>query len=484
MAADGVFVDLRRLADWFSTSPQRGSLHIERTVQRLGTTAIPLLGRELRSADRRRRDAARAALEALADDLVTRGRVITELRAATTDASSDEVKVAALGLLAELGEKAAAVFADPTAIQRRSAIALAAQLSSDADVASAADLMVSTLGDDDIAQMLEVMSEAEPAAAQRLGAELGVRMDLAADARERFASVIANKIAITPRPLTASQERRRARPTHVAVLVDASARLVVVASKKVAGERRWRRWAVLIGPSGRIDDCLHEEDASEASDAAPLIANLVADGYRVASTEVEHARTVVTAAARLTSMTRGPLDRATGLTSSYYLGRDLLELGAAHVGERVAAPPALVARAIEQTAESITNGDHAKAEALLALCDPANADVAAATAALCLAAKPPRATDAVAALERALAVEPEWPLHHWNLAAALHALGDASGCFHALRRFVATSAAPTGLYADPDQPARIGAAHRLMSDLERAARLAGRSLRRRRKKAR
>ena len=479
MAADGVFVDLRRLADWFSTSPQRGSLHIERTVQRLGTTAIPLLGRELRSPDRRRRDAARAALEALADDLVTRARVIAELRAATTDTSTDEVKVAALGLLAELGEKAAAVFADPTAIQRRSAIALAAQLSSDADVASAADLMVCTLGDDDIAQMLDVMSEAEPAAAQRLGAELAVRMDLAADARERFASVIAHRIS--PATLTSSQERRRPRPTHVAVLVDASARLVVVASKKVAGERRWRRWAVLIGPSGRIDDCLHEEDATEASDAAPMIASLVADGYRVASTEVEHARTVVIAAARLTAR---PIDRTTGLPSAYYLGRDLLELGAAHIGERTAPPPALVARAIEQTAESITNGDHAKAQALLALCDPAHPDVAAATAALCLAAVPPRATDAVAALERALAVEPEWPLHHWNLAAALHALGDASGCFHALRRFVATSAAPTGLYADPDQPARIGAAHRLMSELERAARLTGRSLRRRRKKAR
>lgn len=479
MAADGVFADLRRLADWFSTSPQRGSLHIERTVQRLGTTAIPLLGRELRSTDRRRRDAARAALAGLADDLVTRGRVIAELRTATTDTSCDDVKVNALGLLAELGEKAAAVFADPLEIQRRAAIALAAQLLSDADVASAADLMVCTLADDDIVQMLAVMSEAEPAAAERLGAELAVRMDLAADVRERCAAVIANKI--TPRGHLAASERRRPRPTHVAVLVDASARLVVVASKKIAGERRWRRWAVLIGPHGRIDDCLHEDDAAEANDAAPLIANLVADGYRVASTEVEHARTVVTAAARLTAR---PLDRTTGLTSSYYLGRDLLELGAAHIGERAAAPPALVARAIEQTAESLMSGDHAKAAALLALCDLANPDVAAASAALDLAAVPPRAVDAVAALERALAVEPEWPLHHWNLAAALHALGDAAGCFHALRRFVATSAAPTGLYADPDQPARVGAAHRLMADLERTARLTGRSLRRRKKKAR
>ncbi|MBA3465009.1 MAG: hypothetical protein H0T46_34055, partial [Deltaproteobacteria bacterium] len=412
MGADGVFADLRRLADWFSTSPQRGSLHIERTVQRLGTTAIPLLGRELRSADRRRREAARAALAALADDLVTRSRVIAELRSATTDTSIDEVKVSAVGLLAELGEKAAAVFADPSAIQRQSAMALAAQLSSDADVASAADLMVCQLGDEDIVQMLAAMCEADPSAAQRLGAELAVRLDLSAEARERFASVLAERLAAgAPLP-----ERRRnafRRPTHVAVLVDASARLVVVASKKIAGERRWRRWAVLIGPSGRVDDCVHEDDATDAADAAPLIANLVADGYRVASTEVDHARTVVTAAARLTSR---PVDRATGLPSAYYLGRDLLDLGDAHVGDRPATPPALVARAIEQTSESITSGDHGKAHALLALCDPAHPEVAAASAALYLSAQPPRAADAVTALERALTAEPDWPLHHWNLA--------------------------------------------------------------------
>lgn len=489
MAADGVFADLRKLADWFSTSPQRGSLHIERIVQRLGTTAIPLLGRELRMADRRRREAARAALAALADDLVTRARVIAELRAATGDGSDDEVKVSALGLLAELGEKAAAVFSDPGAIQRRSAIALAAQLVTDADVASAADLMVGQLADDDIAQMLEVMCEAEPAAAQRLGAELAVRMDLSAEARERFASVLVQRLAPASDAPDRRTRRSAARPCTVAVLVDASARLVVVASKKIAGERRWRRWAVLIGPSGRIDDCLHEDDATEANDAAPLIASLVADGYRVASSELEHARRVVAAAAVLTAR---PVDRSTGLTSAYYLGRDLLDLGDAHVPERerAAPPPALVGRAIEETAEALACTDRdratrlASAESLLALCDPANAEIAAATATLHLAAQPPRAADAVAALERALAAEPEWPLHHWNLAAALHLLGDPSGCFHALRRFVATSAQPTGLYADPDQPARVGAAHRMMAELERTARLTGTSLRRRRKKAR
>ena len=484
MGADGVFGDLRKLADWFSTSPQRGSLHVERIVARLGATAIPLLGRELRSPDRRRRDAARAALCALANDLVTRARVIAELRAATTDTTDDEVKVAALGLLAELGERAAAVFADPSSIQRRSAIALAAQLHTDADVASAADLMVCQLGDDDIVAKLDVMGEADPSAARRLGAELAVRLDLATDARERFASVLVQHFGAAPASAEAPR-RRPARPSTVAVLVDASARLVVVVTKKITGERRWRRWAVLIGASGRIDDCVHEDDATDGGDAATVLASLVADGYRVASSELEHARTVVASAARLTAR---PLDRTAGLPSAYYLGRDLLELGDAHVGDRPAAPPALIARAIEETAEAVSANDAAKcgrAHALLALCDAgaqAPGEVAAATAALYLVAQRP--ADALPCLERALAAEPDWPLHHWNLACALYALSDTSGCFHALRRFLATSSKPTGLLGDPDQPARIAQAQRLIVELERTARLTGTSLRRRRKKAR
>ena len=46
-----------------------------------------------------------------------------------------------------------------------------------------------------------------------------------------------------------------------------------------------------------------------------------------------------------------------------------------------------------------------------------------------------------------------------------------TACYQALRRFVATSAAPTGLAGDPDRPARVAQASRLMAELERTARL-------------
>src|SRR6185503_3785708 len=130
---EGLFRDLRKLADWFSTGSDRpSSLEQQRLatlVKRLGATAVPLLGRELRSGEPRRREAARTALAAIAaHGGVARARVTAELHAITGAAVDDDAKVVALGLLSELGEHADAQFADPVAIRVRAAVALASQL--------------------------------------------------------------------------------------------------------------------------------------------------------------------------------------------------------------------------------------------------------------------------------------------------------------------------------------------------------------------
>lgn len=476
MAVDGAFGDLRKLADWFSAHAESASLSdhrtaslrsMERIIRRLGSTAIPLLGRELGGTDARRREAAREALAWLATTSTpARPRVIGALKTVTSGAARDEAKACALGLLAELGERALARFTDPLAMQRRTALELAGQLATPAEIASAAELMVRQLAVDEIVQIVEILVESQPVAAARLGTELAARLDLGADIRERIETLLDGiALADVSDPV---HRRRPARPATVAVLVDAAARLVVVASRRLPGARRWRRWAVLIGATGRIDDCLHEEDAGDDGDTAPLVARLCADGYRVASTELERARTVVLTAARLT---------AAELPTSYYLGRDLLALGDAHVRGRARRDPdrQLLARAVERLASN----DAAGALALLAACDPANPDVAAALAATYLALG--RASDALGPLEVAVAAEPGWPLHHWNHAAALHALGDASGTHGALCRFVAASASPSGLYGDPQQPERVARAERMIAELERSARLAGTPLARRRR---
>jgi len=452
------FVDLRRLAEWLScaSSSHRLPLHIDRLVERLGATCVPMLGRALSARDSRGREVARLVFATLATRDELRDRVIDELRRVAVGDACDEGKVCALGLLAELGVRGAARFADPGAIRRRSALALASQLDNVADVAAAADMMIAQLEDDEIVHLIDVMVDASRGAAYHLAVELCARLDLAAETRERIAESALD--LTTPLPCA----DRPPRPTTVAVLVEPGGRVVVVASRKVSGERRWRRWAVLIGAHGSIDDCIHEELCGADGDHAPLVATLVADGYRVATTDLERARGIVAAAARHSC------DEPDRLNSAYYLGRDLLDLGEAHLGGRAHAHP--TSTTLGRAVELIADSDIPRAQLLLARCDD-SADAATATAA-CLLAQD-RVADAVVQFARAVELEPDFALHHWNLAAALHLLGDATGCYHALCRFLVTSDAPSGLAADPDQPARMSLATRLCAELERTARLAG-----------
>lgn len=473
------FVDLRRLADWFASlrlpvaaaaaPPRPSPALIERVVRRLGTRCVPLLLRELVSSNAAHREAARDGLAVLASDLESRARVLTELRKIAADTNvCDEGKVAALGILAEHGERVAARFADANAMQRRSALALASQLDSEADRAAAADMMIHQLSATEIAHLIEVMVEASPGGAYHLAVELCARLDLDAATRERIAELALG--GSTP----LSCVRGAQRPTQVAVLADStSQRVVVVASRKVAGERRWRRWAVLVAGNGAIDDCIHEDRSSD-SDNAPLLARLVADGYAVASTELERARGIVAAAARQTVATMDAHDHHVGstrLSSAYYLGRDLLDLGEAHLGGRVHAHP--TSTTLGRAVELIADGDLPRAQVLLARCEE-SADWCAATGAVRVAQQ--RFADALPHFTRAAQLEPEFPLHHWNVGCVLHHLGDTTGCYAALRRFLATSELPSGLYADPDQASRVGLASKLIAELERSARLTGTNL--------
>jgi hypothetical protein len=481
MGTEGTFGDLRRLAD--ACAAPLAANQIARLARRAGPTSIALLSRELAHAETRRRESARDALAALADDATIRPRVIAALRDFVSTALPDEAKVCALGLLSELGERLEVRFSDPAAIQRRSAVALASQLHTPHDVANAVDLMVRQLSGDDIEQMIAILVESAPDVAGRIASELVARLDLASEIRDRIAEAIAipaiptsGCVAVAPDPAARKSSR-----THTAVLVDAAARLVVIACRKLAGERRHRRWAVLVGATGRIEDCLYEE---EPADAAPLIASLCADGYRVASTDPAEARAAIASAARASAVDPKALD------SSYYLGRDLLDLADEHLprAERTPATRDALAATIDRALALLASPERAdveRADTLLARAAEASdartlsVDFHAArgTCALILG----RPADAAESLTRAISAEPTWPLHHWNLAIALQQLGDASGQYHALRRFLTASAAPTGLAADPDQPARIAHATATLALLERSSRLYGTSLAKRRR---
>jgi hypothetical protein len=299
------FVELRRLADLMGGLEARATLAQQRSlallVKKLGATCVPLLGRALRSNIAPRLEAARDAFASLAASSdALRVRVIAELHAITVARPPTRSVCARLARGARRARRRALhrSVRDPAAL----GAALAAQLEAPNDVANAADMMVHKLDDGDVVQMLGAhRGRAVRGATTRR--RVALRLDIAPwRARIAAASIgapasVGGAIA-TPLP-AAPDDSQRVRPTHVAVLVDSTARIVVVATRKVNGERRWRRWAVLIGDSGCIDDCLHEDAHSPSSDpTASLIANLCADGYRVASNELDHARTLVATAAR------------------------------------------------------------------------------------------------------------------------------------------------------------------------------------------
>jgi hypothetical protein len=458
------FGDLHRLSELIVTEIPTSRMRklgyaVDKLVRRLGPICVPLLGRHLAGEHAARRDVARAAFELLAST-DTRARVIAELNDIADGDACDDGKLAAAGLLGELGERAAASFSDPSAIQRRSAHALVAQLTGPAEIAAAVELMLGELGEDELIQLVTAIAEASASAAASIAREIAARLDVELDVRVRIAELV----PAGAQPALA----RRPRAATVTVLADGGARLVVLATQRVIGTRYWRRWAVAIAPHGHVEDAVYDADAD---DSAIGLEPLLDAGFRVASDDREHARALVAAAARRAA------EAPRGLPAAYYLGRDLLELGDIHLGDRPrlgASPP--LARALELLAF----GDHRRASELLAACDANDADVAAALGACALADGQPAA--ALAPLANAAEAEPEWPLHHWNLAVAHHQLGDARACCRALRRFLTTSARPTGLYADVDQPSRVAYAHHLLAAHDRQARLATAPRARRRKR--
>jgi hypothetical protein len=76
-------------------------------------------------------------------------------------------------------------------------------------------------------------------------------------------------------------------------------------------------------------------------------------------------------------------------------------------------------------------------------------------------------------LDRAALLEPEWPIHHWNAAAAAHRAGRAGACYLALRSFVERAADAPPAALDAGHATRVDVARRFLGDYERMCRLDG-----------
>ncbi|MEZ4368269.1 MAG: tetratricopeptide repeat protein [Kofleriaceae bacterium] len=148
------------------------------------------------------------------------------------------------------------------------------------------------------------------------------------------------------------------------------------------------------------------------------------------------------------------------LPAAYYLGRDLLALGDAHLGQtpELTEDAPQLGRANELLAAGDTDGARPLLERAAAL-RPDDPEIASSLG-LCLLAcgEVPAAR---AWLERAATLAPSWPLHHWNAAAAAQRAGDQRACQQALRGYLRHADAAAAAL-DPEQPRRRALAHAMV----------------------
>ncbi len=391
-------------------------------VRRLGPTAVPLLVRHLDAPHQAQRtllrDIARALAEPARDRL--RGALAEAIRG-----GADSTKAAAQCLLAELGAPvpAAARFDDAVAIQRRTARQLAAQLGSAADVAAAAELMISRLDPGELVAIAMVMLEQAPDVAPHLVRELAGRPQLGADVRASLLRAVAPLPAPTAWPMPRVRwQRRLVGPDGAEVLarVGAGARAV----------------ALHVDARGVLTSGWYDDGGGVARLQRELLAPLARDGYALAP-ELDPRPRLAAAAAAATRL-------GLPLPSAYYLGRDLFGLTCEHLGARAPLAPAslLHGLGVDRLAARDAAGARSSLERAAAMA-PDDADVAASLG-LCLLALGD-AADATRWLGRARTLDPRWPMHHWNHAAAALAAGATADGHASLRAYVrAVERSPAG----------------------------------------
>jgi hypothetical protein len=456
----GTLAQLRRLAASFGLQRLPAD---ERAVKRialgLGPSAVPTCLRELAGSDASRRQWAAALLAEIARG--HRERVLRGLRDLLAGEAGDEAKIDGLGLLAELGEDSAPTrFADPAAIQRRSVEQLADHLSgAAAEVASTADMVLHQLPPDDLLDLVEALADQAPDRAARLVDELLVRLDIDAALRSDLRRIGAplRRTPAAPAPL--------GRPSLLAVLADDTGRTVVAVCRRGDTPRQWRGFSILIDDRGLLVDAVHDDDCSPQRLTTRVIAPLRTDGYRDRATPLATVRRMVGDAARRAGA-------AGRLPRGYYLGRDLLELGDVHVAGREL--PDEHATLLGRAVDLLAQGEATRARPLLERCAAACPEDAEAVSSLglCLLAEGD-ASAAAGWLERAVLLDPGWPVHHWNAAAAAHRAGRTGACYLALRTFVELAASAPAAARGADHDHRVELARRFLADYERMCRLDG-----------
>jgi tetratricopeptide (TPR) repeat protein len=471
---------------------EEGVRRAVRLVVQLGATALPLCVRELGGSDARRARWAEVLLGHLGARPELHARVVAELRELAgadraepgpTSEPGDTARARARRMLAELGERLSAPepdepyqvsnlgshlgsqrgshpgsnlgsgLAGPDAAPLDAARLRAdmARMGTPAEVAQVADRMLSALEPMALVLLVDELGEHDPARALRLADEILLRNDLDDQTRQALRRVRAPLGMIGPvvRPARHGRPGAPVAPAGAAVPAvtvtggatggplaaallgrHAAGRMVVIVSRPVVvrpGERpqRVRVMAMLLAADGMLNDGLYGEDFAARGLDRELLGPLRERGYRFATATVDQAAELVREAARAVLCLGRTLPRA------FYLGRDLLGIYDQHVAGLRAADEdgPLLDRGLQLLGEGLA----ARARPLLERYVRRVPESAEGRAGL------GRCLLALGALElartqliQAVALDPDNPLHHWNMAAIAHRQGRSGGCYLAL----------------------------------------------------
>ncbi len=415
-----------------------------RIAAQLGATAVGLCARKLECASEGQAHWAYTLLDAIARDDGARPRVVSALRAiAETSTVTDDRKVLALALLTELGETLPTIhLQDLDGAHEQSMRELARCLVSPATVARAVDLLLTRLDVDELISLLESMSTTDCQRAATILDEVLLRDDISGACRDELRRLRA--------PLPAASRARPSSRTKTELLLGdgPSGATIIIAVRRRRGSRPLRKRALCcsITEGGVLVDALYGDDFTPRGVDREVIRPLEGDGYVFAEISARRAAELLTEAARTTVQCGHPLPRA------YYLGRDIFGLYDEHLlprsSEHVHAP--LLARAIDLMADD----DFAEALPLLEKFVGEVPEVADGWANLGLChLRVGEVGGACRHLGRAARLEADNPLHHWNLAAAVHRAGRLGGCYLALGDYVDNCAADPSTSEDQHQVA-------------------------------
>ncbi len=403
-----------------------------RLVIQLGCTAVPMCVRELSSSDDNRARWAYALLSHLADTSGARGRVITAMRELATNAAADDAsKLRALALLSELDvDMPDTKFHDLQEVHNRSVRQLAACLNTPAEVANAADMLLGQLDDHELASFVDQLASSEPQRGERLIDEMLVRDDVDESIRRELRR---QRAALTTAPTGSSLRSSSRRKTHLTIGRREDGRCVIVASQRRPNTRpiRWRVLCCSMASTGALMDVLHEDDYTPGLLKNTVIEPLRSEGYEFEDVDLATARDIVATAARATREAGEPLPR------SYYLGRDLLRLFNEHLLDVERETDDNLAALLARGLDLMAREDHTRARPLLERFVNQQPDDPSGRAALgvCFLMSN-ELTQADSHLQRAAWLEPENPLHYWNLASVAHRQGRLGGCYQCFDAYI------------------------------------------------